>query len=270
MPRPIAKGSTPVTTKKTIEVRGCKIGLMRAGAGETMLYLHGAGGAPAWAPFMAKLAERFDLVVPEHPGFGGSDTPDWLVSVGDLAFFYLDFIKQLGLKRVHLVGSSLGGWTALELAIRSTHDLATLTVNCPAGLFVPGAPVGDIFLWSPEKRVRNLVHDRRLAEQMLAVKPSEAEADIQMKNHYALARLAWQPRFFDPQLERWLHRIDVPTHIVWGKEDRLIPVAHAGAYAKRIPGAKVSVLAACGHLPHIEKTEDYVRLVSAFCLERRP
>jgi len=260
----------PATTKLTIEVRGCKIGLMRAGAGEPMLYFHGAAGAPAWAPFMAKLSERFDLIVPEHPGFGGSDTPGWLDTVGDLAFFYLDFIKQLGLKSVHLVGTSLGGWTALELAVRSTHDLRTLTAVCPSGINLPDVPPGDIFLWSPEQRVRNLVKDQALADRMLAVQPSEAEADVTMKNHYALARLAWQPRLHNPQLEKWLHRVDVPAHIVWGRDDRLLPVAYAQAFAERIPKARVTIVPDCGHLPHMERTGEFVRIVSAFCQERRP
>jgi pimeloyl-ACP methyl ester carboxylesterase len=260
----------PAATKQTIEVSGCKIGLMRAGAGEPMLYLHGAGGAPMWAPFMAKLAERFDLVVPEHPGFGASDTPDWLDSVGDLAFFYLDFIKQLGLSDVHLVGTSLGGWTALEVAIRSTHALKTVTAVCPSGLNLPDLPPGDIFLWSPEERVRNLVKDQALAERMLSMQPSEAEADVMMKNHYALARLAWEPRFASSDLEKWLHRVDVPAHIVWGQDDKLLPVGYAQAFAARIPKARVTVLPDCGHLPHMEKTDEFVRIVSAFCQERRP
>jgi len=259
-----------VTAKQTITVGGCKIGLMRAGAGEPMLYLHGAAGAPLWTPFMAKMAERFDLLVPEHPGFGGSDTPDWLDSVGDLAYFYLDFIKDFGLEKLHLVGTSLGGWTALELAIRSTHAVKTLTVSCPVGLRVPDLSVGDIFMWTPEQRVRNLVHDQRLADQMLAVQPTEAQADVLLKNHYALARLAWQPRFFNPDLEKWLHRIDVPTHITWGRDDKLVPVAYAQAFAKLIPSARVTIIPDCGHLPHMEKTDAFARIVTAFCQERRP
>lgn len=253
--------------KKTVAVRGCKIGLMRAGTGMPMLYLHGAGGAPAWTPFMEKLSQRFDLIVPEHPGFGGSDTPEWLDTVGDLAFFYLDFIAQLGLEKIHLVGSSLGGWTALELAVRCTHSLATLTVNCPAGISLPDVPMGDIFLWTPEQRIRNLFHDQALAARMLALQPTEAEADIALKNHYALARLAWQPRFYNPHLAKWLHRIDVPTHIVWGREDKLIPVAYADALAKLIPGAKSTVIPDCGHLPQAEKTDEYVGMITEFCRE---
>ena len=252
-------------TKTKIDVRGTKIGLMRAGKGAPMLYLHGAAGVAQWLPFMEKLSERFDLIVPEHPGFGVSDTPAWLDTVGDLAFFYLDFIKQLGLNDIHLVGSSLGGWTALELAIRDTHALKTLTVNCPVGLRIPDVPVGDIFMWNPEQRARNLVHDQRLADQMLAVVPSEAEADVLMKNHYALARLAWQPRFFDPDLEKWLHRIDVPVRILWGREDRILPVGIGHELKRLMPKAELTVLERCGHLPHVEQMEEFCELVFRAC-----
>src|SRR5208282_4052770 len=91
-------------------IAGCKVNLRRAGRGEPLLFLHGAQGVPGWLPFMAALARRFEVIVPEHPGFGSSDTPDWLDNVADLAFFYLDFMAALGLKRVNLVGTSLGGW----------------------------------------------------------------------------------------------------------------------------------------------------------------
>ena len=90
-------------------IAGCKIRLLRGGQGTPLLYLHGAGGGGIWMPFMEKLSQRFEVFAPEHPGFGASDTPDWLDNVGDLAYFYLDFIAHFGLKKVTLVGSSIGG-----------------------------------------------------------------------------------------------------------------------------------------------------------------
>ncbi|MFN0042501.1 MAG: alpha/beta fold hydrolase [Alphaproteobacteria bacterium] len=246
-------------------IDGCRIALRRGGKGEAMLYLHGANGAGTWAPFMAQLADKFDLIVPEHPGFGGSDMPDWLDTVGDLAYFYLDLIKALGLRRVHLVGASLGGWIAAELAVRSGHDLASLTAIAPAGLQLPGVPMGDPFLWSPEEAIRNLIFDQAQAERMLAVAPSAADEDAQMKNRFATARLAWQPRMFNPHLAKWLHRIAVPAHIVWGREDRLIPVAYAAAWGERVPGTRVTIVPECGHLPHVEKPAALVAAVAGFC-----
>jgi pimeloyl-ACP methyl ester carboxylesterase len=107
-------------------VAGCKVRLLRGGKGAPLLYLHGAGGGGIWLPFMEKLAERFEVFAPEHPGFGASETPDWLDNVGDLAFYYLDFIDKLGLKNVTLVGSSIGGWTAAEIAVRSCASLKAM------------------------------------------------------------------------------------------------------------------------------------------------
>lgn len=229
-----------------------------------MLFLHGARGAPRWLPFMAALAERFDLIVPEHPGYGRSELPEWLDTVGDLAFFYLDFIRALGLERVHLVGNSMGGWIAAELAVRSTHDLATLTLVAPAGIHVRGVPKGDIFLWSPETTIRNLYADPKFAEAALAAPVSEEEQDLMLRNALTTAKLGWQPRLYDPQLRKWLHRIDVPTLLIWGDGDKVFPPAYGEAYRGLIPGARLEIFGRCGHLPHVEQAEKFVATVAGF------
>jgi pimeloyl-ACP methyl ester carboxylesterase len=130
------------------------------------LFLHGAAGAGRWLPFMDMLAEKYNVLVPEHPGFGDSETPDWLDTVGDLAFFYLDFLEQFGLDGVHLVGTSIGGWIAAELATRSVSRLKTLTLVAPAGIHVKGVKRGDMFMWSPEETVQNLFHNQEIAKAM--------------------------------------------------------------------------------------------------------
>lgn len=244
-----------------ITVNGCRVSLRRKGDGAPMVYLHGAGGAGAWLPFMERLAGRFDLLVPEHPGFGASETPDWLDNIHDLAYFYLDFLAALELTGVHLVGSSIGGWVALEIAVRDTSRIATLTLSAPAGIHVDGVERGDLFVWSPEETMRRLVADPALAEEMASRTPTDEEIDAALKNRRASARLAWSPRLHDPHLPKWLHRIDVPTRIIWGSEDRLLPAAYADAYRDLIPGADVTVIDGCGHLPQIERTDDFCRTV---------
>src|SRR5687767_13690756 len=125
-------------TGKTISVRGCNIGLTRAGAGQPLVILHGASGPGTWLSCLPELAGRHDVILPEHPGFGSSDTPDWLDNVGDLANFYLDFLDQDDLDNVDLVGFSLGGWIAAELAVRNTSRLASLTLVSSVGINVRG------------------------------------------------------------------------------------------------------------------------------------
>jgi pimeloyl-ACP methyl ester carboxylesterase len=246
------------------KIAGCKVSVRRGGAGQPLLYLHGAGGGSRWLPFMEALSQNFEVIVPEHPGFGPSDTPEWLDNVGDLAYFYLDFIEQMGLEQVHLVGTSLGGWIAAELAVRNQSRLRSLTLVAAAGIHVAGVPKGDIFLWSRQELARNLFYNQELAEAMLRLELSPEEMDFQIKNQLTMAKLAWQPRMHNPHLVKWLHRITVPTLIVWGAEDKLIPASYGPAFRDLIPNAKLEVLPHCGHLPEIEKTAEFVSMVTRF------
>jgi pimeloyl-ACP methyl ester carboxylesterase len=249
-------------------VAGCKIRIMRGGSlassGEPLLFLHGARGASAWLPFFKAMSQRFDLIVPEHPGFGGSDTPDWLDNVGDLAYFYLDLIDALKLPRLNLAGVSLGGWIAAEIAVRNQSALKTLTLICAAGIHVKGVAKGDIFMWSREDFIRNIFHDPKFAEAMLAQTPGDAELMTEMKNRLATAKLGWQPRLYNPDLYKWLHRITVPTLIVWGDDDKVFPLPYGKAYNELIPGSRLKVLKNAGHTLQIEKADELAAVMTEF------
>jgi pimeloyl-ACP methyl ester carboxylesterase len=245
-------------------VRDVSVRLLRDGKGEPLVFLHGAGGWPSWGPFFEKLAGGYDVRVPEHPGFGRSDNPDWIRNVADVAMYYLDVLDGLGGPAVHLVGHSLGGWIAAELAVRNTTRLKSLTLIAPAGVRVKGLPSGDNFIWSAEENARNLFHDQSFAEQELAHLPSEEEADIDLTNRYMATKLGWEPRWFNPALERWLHRVGVPTLVLWGRDDKLFPSAYAKAWAERIPDVRVELIPECGHRPHVEKAEVTAQKILAF------
>lgn len=253
----------------TVEkISGCNISVRQGGEGPPLLFLHGLGGGSDWLPFMDELAKQYTVIVPEHPGFGDSETPAWLLNVGDLAYFYLDYLHAKGLRNVNLVGASLGGWIAAELAVRNCESLRTLVLVDPAGIHIKGLPPkGDIFLWSHEQKTRELFHDQKQADAALAV-PLEGEAlDRQLKNALTGALLAWQPRFYNPQLAQWLHRINVPTLIAWGNEDRIFPAEYGPEFVKRIPGARLASFGACGHLPHVECADRFVGTVTDFLEE---
>ncbi len=256
-------------TTATLTICDCRIRLMRGGSGPPLLFLHGAGGAGTWLPFMARLSQRFDVIVPEHPGFGASDTPEWLDTISDLANFYLEFLDRLDLKGVHLVGSSLGGWIAADLAVRNATRLASLTLVGAAGIHVPGVPQVDTFLANDEQRVRDLFYDQALADKVIALAAGPEAEDISLKNRTTTARLVWQPRSHDPQLRKWLHRINVPALLIWGSDDKLFPRDYAFVYRELIPGSKAVVLPECGHLPHIEKADAFVSEFEAFIGELR-
>ncbi|MGB7101868.1 MAG: alpha/beta fold hydrolase [Xanthobacteraceae bacterium] len=251
--------------------RGVSVRVWRAGTGPPLLFLHGAGGWPAPLPFFERLSRRYALTVPEHPCFGASDDPQWLRSVADLAMYYLDLLDQVYASPVHVIGHSLGGWTAAEAAVRNVNRIASLTLLAPAGIRVKGIPPGDNFIWSPEEAAHNRFHDQSFAKTLLtAPPPNEEQLDIELQTKLAAVKFGWEPRWLNPDLEKWLHRITVPTHVVWGREDKILPSAYAKLWGERVPGAQVSMIEACGHSPHVERSDLCADKVLAFLAGERP
>lgn len=254
-----------------IDIRGAKLHLRRGGKGAPLLYLHGVQGLPDSHKAIEQLSQRFDVLAPDHPGFGNSDAPDWIDDAGDLGFFYLDLLAALDLKAVHVVGASLGGWIAMEMAIRSTARIKSLTLADAAGIRVAGTARGDMFIASPAELAKLLFAGEEAAANWFASWQASPDGlDTYDKNRHAAAKYTWQPRLYDPKLERWLHRIDVPTQILWGAEDRLIPPAYAKALAALIPGASIAMLPECGHMADIERPALFADTVSRFIERLRP
>jgi pimeloyl-ACP methyl ester carboxylesterase len=258
------KQSMTEPTVSKISVRGCSIASRRTGSGRPLLLLHGAADAGQWLPYMDDLAARHAVIAPEHPGFGASDTPAWLDTIPDLANFYLDLIDQLDLHDIDLVGHDLGGWIAAELAVRNPRRLASLTLVAAAGIHVPGVAQTDPFLRTDEQRIRDHFHDPARADAMIAHLLRPELEDANLKNQTTTARLTWQPRGYDPHLAKWLHRIALPTLLVWGANDRLLPPAYASAWQKLIPGAQIVVIPDCGHLPHVEQSAAFMAALDKF------
>jgi pimeloyl-ACP methyl ester carboxylesterase len=251
-----------------VRVNGVTFKLNRVGKGEPVLFLHGANGLPQWLPFFDALGDGYEVLVPEHPGFGASDDPPWIRNVPDLALFYLDVFEELRLERFHLIGHSLGGWLAAEIAIRDRSRLKSVTIMSAAGIRVPGLPSGDLFIWGPEETIRNVYCDQALAERLIAIKPTEEQMDMMLKNRFTATKFGWHPRWLNPDLEKWLHRIKVPSLVVWGREDNIFPWQYAELWMKRLPNARRLVMVErCGHAPHAEKADEVIPAVRAFFKE---
>jgi len=254
--------STEIMTIDGANIRVLRGGPERGDA-QPLVFLHGAGGHTGWMAFLEELSPRFAVYAPEHPGFGQSDDPPWLDGVGDLAYFYLDFLKALGLERVHLMGTSLGGWIAAEMAVRDTARLASLTLVGAVGITAQGETIPDIFRMPVEENLRRFYADQERAARRVG---DVAKADMRLiaKNQATVTRLAYRPRFYNPDLSKWLHRIDVPTLLIWGAEDGLVPPAFGAAYRALIPGAKLVVLPAAGHAPFDEQKDAFLAAFSEF------
>lgn len=250
-----------------VELTGGRVHLLRGGTGEPVLFLHAAGGAGVWHPFHQALADAgFEVLAPDHPGFGKSDEFPEVEAIDDLVYHYLDVMDALGVARPHVVGASFGGWIAAELAVHSPHRVGSLTLLSAAGLRIPEHPVTDIFLLPPAKLIATLYHDPPAAPLTASPDaPPDLDAVIAAyREATSLARFSWVPYLSDPKLERRLHRISAPALVVAPSDDRLIPVEHARRYAARIPGARYAEVPDCGHAMYFERPAEFAAEVTAF------
>jgi pimeloyl-ACP methyl ester carboxylesterase len=234
-----AARSPHFTEPAVLDVRGLPVAYRRKGTGAPTLFLHGAGSTRMWLPFYERMSQAVDFVAPEHPGFGDTPAPEWLEGFDDLVLHYRDGLDAFGLDRVHLIGFSLGGWIAADLAIFAPERVASLTLITPAGLRVPGEPMTDIFRMPPEQ-IPDLLFNGR-AQDYLEFLPDPHDIDAAIRGYLEVttaARLMWNPRY-DRKLDRRLVRITIPALVVEADDDRLIPNAHARRWAELLPDARL-------------------------------
>ncbi len=247
-----------------VSLGAARVAMRRGGAGEPLLFLHGAEGLTEWPGILDRLATRYDVIAPDLPGFGNSPITSNVDDLSDVAYLYLDLIEKLDLKGLRVIGHSLGGWAALEIAIRSCERLRSLALIAPAGIHVKGHPKADIYMIDPDQQARIAYADAQMgeaaAERALATKYQEQA----ILNRIASARFGWNPRLFNPRLERWLHRVHIPTVIFWGDSDRIIPPVYGEAFARLIPGARLEMIGHAGHYPHVEKIDAVLARLDAF------
>lgn len=237
------------------------------GAGEPLLFLHGSGGLRRGG-YLDDLAERFTLYAPEHPGFGASEGIEHIDDIIDLALYYHDLMDKLGLESAHVVGHSLGGMLAAELAAICPHRVRRLVLANPVGLWRDDEPVLDFFTLSPEKLLPYIVHDTEAKAVKEAFAPPET-AEEQMEAVYErLQSFSTAGKFLwpipDKGLKRRIHRIQSPTLILWGESDRLVSPSYAEDFRTQIQDSQVVIMRECAHMPMLEKREEFVSLVSEF------
>jgi pimeloyl-ACP methyl ester carboxylesterase len=251
-------------TERFLELPGGRVHLFQGGTGEPVLFLHAAGGAGQWHEIHQRLAGRFEVFAPDHPGFGGSDEFPEVEAIDDLVYHYLDVIDRLGLRRPHVVGASFGGWIAAELAVAAPQLVGSLVLLGPAGLRIPEHPCADLFLMSPEQLAGALYHDQGKAAAMLAAEPDIDTVLAAYREQAALARFAWTPYLSNPKLARRLHRVTARTLVVCPAQDRIIPTAHGRRYAELIDGAEFTEVPDCGHAMYFERPAEFAQVVTEF------
>jgi pimeloyl-ACP methyl ester carboxylesterase len=256
------------TTAETgfIDICGIRIEMIDRGAGRQLLFLHPGIGIDPAAPVLDHLAKSVRLLAPSHPGFGRSDLPPAFTTVDDLAYFYLDLMDALDLRDAIVVGVSLGGWIAAEIAVKSTARITALVLADAVGIRVSDSPetsdIADVFALAEKDFVALAYHDPAKGARDPGL--PEARLVAQARNLESTARFAWAPYMHDPKLKGRLHRIEVPTLLLWGANDRIVTPDYGRAYANAIPGARFALIERAGHFPHIEQPEQFAGKVLSF------
>jgi pimeloyl-ACP methyl ester carboxylesterase len=234
------------------EINGVDTVVLSAGSGDPLVFFHGAGTATGFES-LASLADDRRLIVPIHPGFGASGDDPSIDSVHDYRRHYLDLFDVLGLEQVDLVGHSMGGYIASTLAIDSGERVRSLVLAAPLGLRVPEHPTTDLFTIPGAEFPMWLTEDLSIFAGM----PNPPTPEILAAGYREMtsaARLLWA-RNYDLKHPKWLHRLTMPTLLLWGDKDRIIPVEQAAVWAEYIPDAKVQTLPGVGHLLFDEAVE---------------
>ena len=239
---------------RTVQLRpDLTVTLTEAGAGRTAVVLHGGGGPATVQNIATHLAETMHVVTPTHPGWDGTERPGWLTTVGDLAVAYLQLLKDEGHRDVLVVGSSIGGWIAAEMAVRDDGDLITgLVLIDSAGVEIEGQPVVDFFALDARGIAEYSYHDPdRFYVDPATIPPDQLAR--RAANMATLRVLAGDPYMHDPELLGRLGKVNIPVLVLWGDSDRIFTPDYGRAFAGAFPDARFSIIADAGHLPHLEQ-----------------
>ena len=244
------------------DINGVRTVVHSIGAGPLLVFLHGTGTFTGFDAARGWAAKR-KVIIPYHPGFGDSGDAQGLETIEDYVFHYMDLFDRLGANAFDLAGFSLGGWLAAEFAIRQPERLRRLALIAPVGLAVASAPAPDLFKIAPQELPSFLAHDPAAALRYFPKGPDPAfEARIG-RELGGLARLIGNQPQGNPKLASWLHRIRVPTLVLWGANDRLRPTAQSKAWLALLPDGRAEIVPATGHLV-LEETPAAADIVADF------
>lgn len=253
--------------ERTVSVQGIETHLFEAGnpTAPPLLYLHGTYLGNLWLDFHTSLSQRFHIFAPDTPGFGLTLRPDWMRDMSDYILYFRDLLNVLGLESVAIIGHSLGGWMAAELAVWYPERVSQLVLSNAAGIRVKGSPIANLFAMNPQEILAVCFDDPMAAVPLM---PPEINAEYlldQYRQRMTLASLAWNPNY-DPKLERRLAWITCPTLIIWGENDRLIPPIYGEVFQQRIPASQLVNLTGTGHMPMFEKHSEWAQRIANFLL----
>lgn len=252
-----------MSTRRESFVDGLNLRVDEEGSGRPILVLHGGAGPQSVAGLASTLSRRAHVLVPTHPGFEGEPRPEWFDRLDDLALAYLELLERLDLRDALVIGSSVGGWIASEMAVYDTTRLSGLVLIDATGIQVEGHPVADVSSLAPDQLLALSFHNpAAFRVDPATVSPEQAKA--RAENIKTLYVYDQGLNGSDPKLRRRLRRVNIPALVVWGESDRIADPEYGRAYAQALPNARFELIPEAGHLPQLEQPQRLLTLIWEF------
>jgi pimeloyl-ACP methyl ester carboxylesterase len=255
-------------TEEEFRVGETELQVIKGGSGKPLLVFHGELGDPGWLTWHSALATERTLWIPQHPGFGKSAYVDWIMDMRDLAAFYARFAREQSLAPADVIGFSMGGWLAAEMAAQNVHQFARMILVGAAGLRPPGGEIMDMFTVTARTYLnRNVLdpHGNPEFNKLFGGEQTPAQFEAWEDARAETARIAWKPYMFEQAMaHRLANVVGLPTLLIWGRQDPVVPLSAGELYHQKIAGSRLVVFDNCGHMPEVEKTDDFLREVRNF------
>jgi pimeloyl-ACP methyl ester carboxylesterase len=254
--------------EEEVMLANTRVKLRKSGTGDPLLILHDEMGNSNWLQFQKQLSGNHTIYSISHPGCLGSDQPEWIMNMRDLAGWYLQAIDELAISPVNVLGLSIGGWIAAEMAVMCPTIFNKMILVGAAGIKPDEGEIFDMFSVTADVFQRNCFFNPPSVPEYQIVCPDDVSEELAIEWEYAresTCRVSWKPYMYYAGLPNLLDRIkNLETLIIWGDNDQIVPLNSGKIYEKNISKSILKIVKNCGHRPEIEKPDEFVRLVSEF------
>ncbi|MEE2998099.1 MAG: alpha/beta hydrolase [Pseudomonadota bacterium] len=255
------------TASDILNIAGTRVEIKRRGRGRPLLVLHGEDGFEFDLPLIDNLAKNFEIVSPRMPGFGKTPLPNSINNMDDISYIWLELMDRLDLQNTTVLGFSVGGWLALEIATKNTSRIARMALTGCVGIKFGGPydrDIEDIYFHNAQD-VRELrFHDPEKDPHLDLSGLNKRQAINLARSREAIAKVCWEPYFHNPSLRHRLHRVDVPVHIIWGGKDGMTAPSYGRSLSKALPRGRFATVPGAGHFPHVEQPDRFAAALADF------
>ena len=260
--------AAPTYSEDVYDLAGSKVQVIKGGSGDPLVIFHDELGHPGWLKYHQELAKNHTVYTPLNPGCGDSDPQEWIRNIRDLATFQHQALDDLGLGKVNAIGFSFGGWLAAQMASMDPGRFNKLALVGPMGILPPTGEIYDMFMVVAKVFITDGILNPDQTPEFDVIcpeEPSPEQNELWDMARETSCRIGWKPYMYDHSTSNLLMRLKtVPTLLVWGDQDRIVPISAGQVFHNSIPGSTLKVIENCGHRPEVEKPDEFLSAVQGF------